>query len=110
MHPEKMKSKTQFWAVLAHLAFVLSFLLGLNSQFSALYAQGTTFTYQGRLAEGGSLATGHYDLRFGIYDAATGNNEVAGPLTNSAIAVNNGLFTVTLDFGPGVFTGDGRWS
>jgi len=34
---------------------------------------------------------------------------VAGPLTNSATGVTNGLFTVTLDFGPGVFTGPGRW-
>jgi hypothetical protein len=39
----------------------------------------------------------------------TNGNLVAGPLTNSATGVANGLFTATLDFGPGVFTGPARW-
>ena len=34
---------------------------------------------------------------------------MAGPITNSPVGVTNGLFTVTLDFGDGVFTGDARW-
>jgi hypothetical protein len=34
---------------------------------------------------------------------------VAGPLTNSLTAVSNGLFTVSLDFGAGVFAGADRW-
>ena len=53
--------------------------------------------------------TGIYDLRFAIWDAATNGNVVAGPLTNSATGVTNGLFAVTLDFGAGVFTGPARW-
>jgi hypothetical protein len=32
-------------------------------------AQGTAFTYQGRLNDGASPATGIYDLRCAIYDA-----------------------------------------
>jgi hypothetical protein len=78
--------------------------------FESLHAQGTAFIYQGRLNDGGAAANGNYDLRFAIY---TSNNIpgtlVAGPLTNSPVAVSNGLFTVNLDFGSGVFTGPARW-
>lgn len=72
-------------------------------------AQGTAFTYQGRLNDGANIADGIYDLRFAIYDASGGGNLVAGPLTNSATAVSNGLFTVVLDFNAGVFGGAARW-
>ena len=76
---------------------------------SPVGAQGTAFTYQGRLNSGGSQANGNYDFRFAIYDSSGGPTMVAGPLTNSAVAVSNGLFAVTLDFGTGVFTGPSRW-
>jgi len=72
-------------------------------------AQGTAFSYQGRLNDSGNPANGIYDLRFTIYDAVTNGNLVAGPLTNTATGVTNGLFAVTLDFGGGVFTGAARW-
>jgi len=74
------------------------------------FAQGTAFTYQGQLNDSGSPANGSYDFRFTIYDSTNSPGTViAGPLTNSATAVSNGLFTATLDFGPGVFTGPNRW-
>lgn len=72
-------------------------------------AQGTAFTYQGRLGDNGSAATGNYDFQFSIYDAATNGSLVGGPLTNRPVAVTNGIFTVTLDFGAGVFDGSARW-
>jgi len=68
-------------------------------------AQGTAFTYQGRLNINGSPANGSYDLSFSIYNAPIGPLALAGPLTNSATAVTNGLFTVRLDFGSNVFAG-----
>jgi hypothetical protein len=72
-------------------------------------AQGTAFTYQGRLNDGGSPANGNYDLRFTIYDSTNDPGVViAGPVTNSATAVSNGLFTVVLDFG-NQFPGAARW-
>ena len=67
-----------------------------------LHAQPSAFTYQGRLNDTGQPATGIYDLRFTIYDSSAGPGVVAGPLTNSPVAVTNGLFTVALDFGPSV--------
>jgi hypothetical protein len=72
-------------------------------------AQGTAFTYQGRLNDGTTAASGSYDLRFAIYDAGSAGNLISGPITNSPTAVSNGYFTVVLDFGAGVFTGPGRW-
>ncbi len=73
------------------------------------WAQGTAFTYQGRLAEGGRPADGVYDFRFAVYDALSNGTAVAGPRTNISVALSNGLFTVILDFGAGVFTGPPRW-
>ena len=74
-----------------------------------LSAQGTAFTYQGRLNDNGAPASGIYDLRFTIYDSAGGANVIAGPLTGPPVPVTNGLFTVSLDFGTSVFTGPARW-
>ncbi len=74
-----------------------------------LHAQGTVFTYQGRLSDGGAAAAGSYDLRFAIYDAASNGNPQGSPLTNAAVTVSDGLFAVTLDFGAAVFNGADRW-
>jgi hypothetical protein len=73
------------------------------------FSQGTAFTYQGRLNAGGNPATGLYDLTFAVYDMSTGGSQ-QGPInTNTATAVSNGLFTATVDFGGGAFTGADRW-
>ena len=85
--------------------FCILFELGTVS---ALKAQGTAFTYQGQLNNGGSAATGSFDLRFTLYDAITNGNAVGLTRTNFAVAVNNGLFTTTLDMG-GIFTGTNYW-
>jgi hypothetical protein len=87
-------------------------LLTLLSTLNPLLAAsplGTSFTYAGRLSDGTSPASGIYDLRFAIYDALADGSLVSGPVTNSAAGVTNGLFTVALDFGPGVFDGSARW-
>ncbi|HLP78173.1 MAG TPA: hypothetical protein VK327_14800, partial [Candidatus Paceibacterota bacterium] len=88
------------------LAFVLSAVIRLPL---AAVPVGTAFTYQGRLNDSAQPANGIYDLRFTIYDMAANGNTVGNPLTNSATGVTNGLFTVTLDFGAGVFNGQERW-
>ncbi len=69
---------------------------------------GTAFTYQGRLNDGGNPVNGSYDLRFTMYDATNGGNITGGPLTNSAVGITNGLFTLVLDFGA-AFDGNARW-
>jgi hypothetical protein len=70
-----------------------------------LPAQGTAIFYQGQLNDSGSPASTNYDFRFAVYTAVTNGSSVSLSLTNYAVPVANGLFTVTLDFGPGVFNG-----
>jgi hypothetical protein len=83
--------------------------LALSCVLTLAASLGTAFTFQGRLNDGGSAGNGIYDLRFAIYDAASGGSPLAGPITNSPVGVTNGLFTASLDFGVGVFTGEARW-
>ena len=93
-----MKTKLQ-------LLFIgLAMLAGIHQA----AAQGTAFTYQGRLSNGTNAANGSYDLSFALFKVASGGSAVAGPLTNSATGVSNGLFIVTLDFG-NVFNGTEYW-
>lgn len=91
---------------LCHALRVLALLL---SAISAASAQSTAFTYQGRLNEGGTPAAGLYDLRGTLHDAVSGGAPLIRPVTNSAVAVSNGLFTIALDFGAKVFNGQDRW-
>ncbi len=92
--------KTKLHAILSSLALLASV--------NQLAAQGTAFTYQGRLSDGANAANGNYDLRFSLYGTNTTGTLVAGPLTNAPVAVSNGLFTVLLDFGAN-FPGAARW-
>jgi hypothetical protein len=84
-------------------------LLSLAAVYASAAAMGTAFTYQGKLNVGTNVANGAYDLRFTLYDAASGGSAVGGPLATNGLAITSGLFTVTLDFGGGVFAGEARW-
>ena len=70
--------------------------------------QGTSFTYQGRLADGGTPADGAFDFLFILYDAAVGGSQVGPIVSRDDVAVTGGLFTVPLDFGA-AFGGSRRW-
>ena len=84
-------------------------LCSLFTTFGPAFAQGTAFTYQGRLNNGTNPANGSYDLRFAVYDALSAGAQQGSLLTNAAVAVSNGVFTVQLDFGTGIFNGNSRW-
>ncbi len=70
-------------------------------------ALANEFTYQGVLNDGGSPATGLYDLQFKLYDAPMGGNVLATQ-ENLGVTVIGGLFTVILNFGSEVFDGSER--
>jgi hypothetical protein len=93
-----MKRMSQMAAI-----FALLLTLGANLQ-----AQGTAFTYQGRLNNNGIAANGSYDMAFTLFTNNTGGVALVGPVTNSAVTVSNGLFTTTVDFG-NAFTGTSNW-
>ena len=95
-----------------HLFFALLILLALStldSRLSTAFAQGTAFTYQGRLNNGGSPANGLYDFRFKLYTDPFGSFQVGSSYLTNAIPTTNGLFTTTVDFGAGIFTGKTNW-
>jgi len=75
-----------------------------------LLAQGTAISYQGRLNVSGTPANTNYDFRFAVFTAPTNGVQVSVWLTNAAVPVSNGLFTVILDFGSGVFNGTSNGS
>ncbi|AVP96685.1 hypothetical protein C7S18_05465 [Ahniella affigens] len=54
--------------------------------------------YRGSLTDGGRPAQGAYDLRLTLLDAS-GDKQLAAPLTYSAVQIQSGQFQVDLDFG-----------
>jgi hypothetical protein len=69
---------------------------------------GTAFTYQGRLIDVDELADGLYDFQFKLYDDIAKGKQVGTDVNVVDVDVNDGYFTVRLDFGS-VFDGDKRW-
>src|ERR1017187_8010911 len=100
----KMRKQVKFQKSMK-LRILPLILLSLFAITRNSHAQGTAFTYNGKLNAGGGPANGSYDLSFTLFPASSGGPQAAAPATNTATAVSNGLFTVTLDFGTGVFNG-----
>jgi hypothetical protein len=70
---------------------------------------GTNFNYQGQLKQGGMPVNGQVDLQFRLCD-----DDMAACVPGTLVALNNvqvvsGLFSATLDFGPGAFVDEERW-
>src|SRR5688572_8281239 len=94
-----MKTKLFINTLVCRATLFVSALAVFDTNFFIARAQGTAFTYQGRLNDAGGPARGNYDLTFTLFGASNGGSALAGPLTNSPTAVSNGLFSVTLNFG-----------
>jgi hypothetical protein len=62
-------------------------------------AQSTEITYQGRLLNGTSPANGSHDFEFSLYDGITGGSQIGSTVSLTAVNVNNGVFSVRIDFG-----------
>jgi len=94
------------------LAFAWPATIAANSQAAAESAKapvGTGFTYQGHLEFDGSPADGDYDFEFALYDQAITGTQIGFTITLDNISINEGFFSVELDFGTGAFGGGERW-
>jgi hypothetical protein len=108
-----MNRKLFLFAMIALIALLLS-VAGATAQQAphssnaAQAAIGTSFTYQGRLTDGGHPANGLYDFQFALYNALTSTTPIASIISREDISVTNGTFAAELDFG-NVFNGDERY-
>ena len=82
-------------------------LLFAFGQVSFVWAQTSAFTYQGRFTDGGAAANGTYEMQFKLFDGAS--NQVGATITNAAVLVTEGVFTVQLDYGGAAFSGADRF-
>jgi hypothetical protein len=97
------QSKT--WRLIAAVLLLST----LNFQLSTLYAQGTVFTYQGRLDSGGTPFTGSAEFQATLWSVPSGGTQVAANTPAIVVvSVTNGLFVLPLDFGLN-FPGTLRW-
>ncbi len=75
-------------------------------------AQGTTqvssFTFQGKLNDGGVAANGNYDMAFRLYDDVNAGTQIGVTITLPNVLVANGIFSVELDFGQFAFVTDSQ--
>jgi hypothetical protein len=89
---------------------ILILALALAAFINPAGAQGTAFTYQGRLNDGGGPANGLYDFGFKLFADPLGNTpQVGTSVFEVGVPVSNGLFTATIDFGAGIFAGSNYW-
>ena len=88
---------------------LITMLLVFQLSAATAMAQTNGFTYQGRLTDGGTAANGNYDLQFALFDSLSGGSQVGSTQTINTVAVSNGVFTVSLDFGANAFPGASRF-
>jgi hypothetical protein len=70
--------------------------------------QPTSFSYQGRLAGIPLGPTATVDLRFRLYNAAADGQQAGATVCKEDVAVTDGLFATSLDFG-NQFNGEARY-
>lgn len=89
------------------LASLLACLIILHGTVHAA-PQTTAFTYQGSLELNGDAFTGLANFEFRLWNDSIAGSQVAASITRNGVPVEEGVFTVDLDFGP-VFGVDQRW-
>ncbi len=94
------------------LSSILVVALALTVVTVVAAPQGSGFTYQGRLENGGTLVSGNCDFQFGLWDAAVDGTQLGSTQALAGVPVEAGYFTVQLNeagqFGAGAFQGDER--
>jgi len=91
------------------IVFAIALALGSGVETARGDVLGTAFTYQGQLMDQGVPANEEYDFIFKLFDDPVGGAQVGDDVEIEEWFVSDGLFTVELDFGTDVFTGDALW-
>lgn len=89
------------------VALALCLLAGSSAR--ADEPASAAFTYQGQLRSGSAPVEGTRNMKFRLYDAATGGVQVGPELIATNVAISGGRFTVLLNFGASPFAGQARW-
>jgi hypothetical protein len=76
--------------------------------FRSATAQTLVFTYQGSLKSAGAPASGNFDFEFALFNSATVGSQVGATNSVNNVAVTNGVFSVSLNFG-NVLSGSDRF-
>lgn len=101
-----MKKSRVLYTVIPAAVFVLVGTLAVAAQAADV---GSTFTYQGRLTQGGEPFEGTVDLKLRLFDALASGNQIGPELSAPTFVIEEGLFTIDLDFGEGAFGNEARW-
>ncbi|MFN2189746.1 MAG: hypothetical protein ACK2T3_13360, partial [Candidatus Promineifilaceae bacterium] len=109
----KYHSKLPRYTVVVLLTGLFCTIVGLafsqsTASSSRQMSPGTAFTYQGYLTDEGSPADGEYDLTFSLFDDAETGSQVGSSIMLEDLLVEDGLFSVELDFGD-AFTDEDLW-
>jgi trimeric autotransporter adhesin len=106
-----MKPKLVTFSILAalFLLYASGSAAAQSSGKAAAAPLGSAFTYQGRLSQGGSPASGAYDFQFYLFDSLSAGSQVGATIPVNDLALTDGYFTVSLDFGASIFTGQKRY-
>lgn len=99
----KRPSRDSFVTILCGLAAL--WLVGV----AGAAPLGSAVTYQGQLRTGAGLANGVYDMRFRLYTAGAGGSQIGTQLSFNDVPVEDGVFTVDLNFGASAFGSEARW-
>jgi hypothetical protein len=105
----KMNRKHLFTSVLTSVLLLVLITSLVLAQAPDTTPLGAGFTYQGQLKSSDAPYTGLCDFQFGLWDDPSTGTQVGSTQTHYDIELTNGLFTVTLDWGPDVFQGEARW-
>lgn len=88
---------------------VLFLLLAGSVMVTTVPAQTTAFIYQGSLTDGGSPASGAFQMQFKLFDALSGGAQVGSTIADLPVSASQGVFAAQLDFGSNALSGANRW-
>jgi hypothetical protein len=107
--PVPYSRKTRITIVLAVVVMLMASSFPITVSASPATAQTTSFAYTGQLSLGGLPVSGDYDFEFKLFDDLSSGAQQGATLQRLNVTVQNGVYTVTLDYGAAVFTGDDRF-